>query len=335
MTDTTDQPVASQELQRQVQQGVIERIRVTPQEAKQAVDDLHAVIASVLQPKRDFWQIPGTPKPSLLKPGAERLQTFFGLGQKIVSREHGMIEDDQGKPAFYALTTVAITRHDGSTIAESDGWCDDTEQGRGGRKWKGSRNTILKMSWKRAYVSAVMAATGTSDFFTVDTEDNDVAAPPPAELPAYLRDRPIEGPEANAFLRTYVWATGKNEEQATEWLYANAPTFPGQPPQPSLVWTARQMLRLLALPEEKLAELREQTRAERDAADEAAKHAEKAAERAGGKGMSAGRDDPPEDLQETLGQQEGEPPADGPAEQQEILEGEVQPDPDEDVRNPE
>jgi hypothetical protein len=235
-----------------------------------------------------------------------------------------MIEDDQGKPAFYALTTVAITRHDGTTIAESDGWCDDTEQGRGGRKWKGSRNTILKMSWKRAYVSAVMAATGTSDFFTVDTEDNDVAAAPqPAELPAYLRDRPIEGPEANAFMRVYCRATDKSEAEATEWLYANAPTFPGEPPQPSMLWTARRVLNLLAMPEEKLMAMRAQTRAERDAADEKAKHGEKAAEQ------------PPEDLQETLRQQEGEPPADGPAEQQEILEGEVQPDPDEDVRNPE
>jgi len=77
----------------------------------------------------DFGTIPGTNKPTLLKPGAEKLTTFFGLSVRyeVVEKvedwtgaEHG------GEPFFYYWFRCKMTRN-GRMIAEADGSCNSME----------------------------------------------------------------------------------------------------------------------------------------------------------------------------------------------------------------
>lgn len=255
-----------QELERVERVPDVARIRVTKDEAAAMVRQVREVIDGVLQSGRDYMVIPGTgSKPSMLLPGAQRLQAFFGLGSRYAGEEMGW--DPSG--AFYCRVKCQVTNRDGDVIAESWGWCDDSEKGKGDKpKWRGNRNTIVKMAQKRAFVGAVLTATATADHFTQDVEDQQAGAVDPAQpaaaanLPKHMQDRPIEGPEANAFIRIYGQVTGRTEEESTEALYKGY-KLPGNPPQPSYIWTARQVLRLLALPPEKANELRTQAAAER------------------------------------------------------------------------
>lgn len=76
----------------------------------------------------DFGKIPGTDKATLLKPGAEKLCTLFGLSKRFELVEH--VEDWQGsqfgEPFFNYLYRCSL--HRGSVlIAEADGSCNSRE----------------------------------------------------------------------------------------------------------------------------------------------------------------------------------------------------------------
>lgn len=76
----------------------------------------------------DFGKIPGTAKATLLKPGAEKLCTLFGLSKRFQLVEH--VEDwrgDQmGEPFFNYLYRCGLYRGD-ILIAEADGSCNSRE----------------------------------------------------------------------------------------------------------------------------------------------------------------------------------------------------------------
>jgi hypothetical protein len=99
----------------------------------QAVERYNAVVEfvrTVLRPDVDYGLIPGTSKPTLLKPGAEKLTTFFGLCTRfqIIERvEDWTGEQHGGEPFFYYLYRCQLWR--GATlIAEADGSCNSFEQ---------------------------------------------------------------------------------------------------------------------------------------------------------------------------------------------------------------
>lgn len=77
----------------------------------------------------DFGVIPGTDKPTLLKPGAEKLTTFFGLAKRfqIIERvEDWTGQDHNGEPFFYYLYRCGLYRGE-MLIAEADGSCSSFE----------------------------------------------------------------------------------------------------------------------------------------------------------------------------------------------------------------
>ncbi len=85
----------------------------------------------VLKVDVDFGVIPGTnTKPVLLKPGAEKLCTLFGLSARfeIIERiEDWSGETHKGEPFFYYLYRCSLSRGD-QLIAESDGSCNSHEK---------------------------------------------------------------------------------------------------------------------------------------------------------------------------------------------------------------
>jgi hypothetical protein len=85
-------------------------------------------VGAMLKSDIDFGVIPGTNKPTLLKPGAEKLLTFFGLTKRFTLLEK--VEDwmgaDHGGAFFYYMYRCALYNGD-RLIAESDGSCNSHE----------------------------------------------------------------------------------------------------------------------------------------------------------------------------------------------------------------
>ncbi len=86
-------------------------------------------VRRVLRREVDYGVIPGTEKRTLLKPGAEKLTTFFGLSTRFRLLER--IEDwsgdaHDGEPFFYYLYRCRLHR-DELLVAEADGSCNSRE----------------------------------------------------------------------------------------------------------------------------------------------------------------------------------------------------------------
>jgi hypothetical protein len=111
----------------------VERSRFMPAlTIESAVERYNAVtefVSRVLRKDVDYGVIPGTDKRTLLKPGAEKLTTFFGLSTRFQLLER--IEDwtgaaHDGEPFFYYLYRCQLLRGE-LLIAESDGSCNSRE----------------------------------------------------------------------------------------------------------------------------------------------------------------------------------------------------------------
>jgi len=130
--------------------------------------------------------IPGTRKPSLWKPGAELLCTLFQLGTRY-PKNSMLIERENGHFVF-TLTCELFHIPSGRVVGEGVGAASTMEyrfrvqtEDRytdHGQPIKAKYtpydfyNTVLKIAKKRAMVDAVLTASGASEIFTQDTEDN-------------------------------------------------------------------------------------------------------------------------------------------------------------------
>ncbi len=79
----------------------------------------------IMKEGKDYGAVPGTDKPTLLKPGAEKLCSFFGLTPKfeiIEKREEWVAEE----PFFYYFYRCRLYRGE-HLIAEADGSCNTRE----------------------------------------------------------------------------------------------------------------------------------------------------------------------------------------------------------------
>lgn len=86
--------------------------------------------SQVLKQDVDYGKIPGTSKDTLLKPGAEKLCTLFGLSAsfEIVDRvEDWNGKQHDGEAFFYYLYRCTLSRGE-TNIASSDGSCNSFEK---------------------------------------------------------------------------------------------------------------------------------------------------------------------------------------------------------------
>lgn len=179
---------------------------MTVADAKKQLLQLQDFVRSVMVEGADYGVIPGTEKPTLLKPGAEKLCEIYGYAPEIevVSR----IEDWQQPFFHYEVRCRLKSKRTGRTIADGVGSCNSRERRYSDRwvwpnevpahlnkeqlqkrEFRGKSgqalhkylvpnedictlvNTILKMAKKRALVDAVLSATRSSGIFTQDMED--------------------------------------------------------------------------------------------------------------------------------------------------------------------
>ena len=184
-------------------------VTIDPASAIQQAKAVYSVVATLrkdlLQHGVDYGVIPGTDKPTLLKPGAERLCSALGLApvfETIDKVERWEIE----QPLFhYSISCRLVHIESGRTVATGSGSCNSMEtkyrwrwlwdnqlreqginpEGLTTRRTKTGKlqyrvpndevfnlvNTIQKMACKRALIAAVLIGANASEFFTQDVED--------------------------------------------------------------------------------------------------------------------------------------------------------------------
>lgn len=229
--------------------------------AKEWYDEFVAFSKSIMKKDLDYGEIPGTNKPSLYKPGAEKLALVYGMGIEIecidkftdldrsfvdytykctVKTKSGQVKAQcegscnslepkygyvwktidelpegidvtnyqsktTGKKSFefeFALQKKETTGQYGKPAAYWEQWDKDIESGKAKRVTRktksgkemqgfeideqvtvyrianpdvvGLKNTIMKMAQKRAFVGAILLATGASEFYTQDIEDMEI-----------------------------------------------------------------------------------------------------------------------------------------------------------------
>lgn len=135
-----------------------------------AIADFQKVVKETLQEDLDYGaSFKGSKKPSLLKPGAEKILMLLGL-----SSEYDIMEKIQDYQEGFFAYTIKCTLLKGNTpITEGLGHCNSKE-----RKYEGDNqdkymlgNTCLKMAKKRAQVDAALTVGSLSNIFTQDLED--------------------------------------------------------------------------------------------------------------------------------------------------------------------
>ena len=99
-------------------------------EAGSRYEDFQQFVKDQLKKDVDFGTIPGVAKPTLLKPGAEKLATFFGLRPVLVERESVKDwtgKDHDGEPFFYFEYACELYRGV-QLVASSIGSCNSMEK---------------------------------------------------------------------------------------------------------------------------------------------------------------------------------------------------------------
>lgn len=178
------------------------------EQVKSSVQELDQFYKGLMKKNIDYGIIPGTLKPSLYKSGAELLRLRFGF-HPTFKIDKGLTNIKEG---FIEYDIVCSLEQNDIVVAEGVGNCNSLENKYKYRwlytwdlpkdfdkdkafttygatkKDKKNRtqyrilnenpsdlaNTILKMSKKRAFIDAIITATGASRIFTQDVEDMDL-----------------------------------------------------------------------------------------------------------------------------------------------------------------
>lgn len=164
----------------------------------QKIATLQAVIQKTLRSGHDFGIIPGTNKPTMFKPGGEKICMMFGLTPNY----DFMDKTENYKDGFFAYNVRCTLYKNEQAVSQGVGSCNSWEKkyryinsdtmpegvdpstvksftnNYGQTKYKIDNpdpcdlvNTILKMAKKRAFIDAVLQVASLSEVFTQDLED--------------------------------------------------------------------------------------------------------------------------------------------------------------------
>ncbi len=169
-------PDAPQKMTAAVPSGadVFPDFAVDPAEMTRRTSMLKDYVREHMSEGEDYGIIPGGNKPTLFKPGAEKLNAVFGLSPLV--EINNRIEDWDASFVAYEVKVTLLNKRTQMIEAEGVGSCNSRE-----RKYKNQdaanvANTILKMAKKRALIDATLSATRASGMFTQDLEDLDLNA---------------------------------------------------------------------------------------------------------------------------------------------------------------
>lgn len=135
------------------------------------ISQFQQVVQQTLHQGHDFGIVPGTEKPTLLKPGAEKILMMMGLRSEF---EIADSTRDFEKGFFQYQVRCRLIKGD-VIITEGLGACNTREKKYIKQDPYTIDNTILKMAKKRALVDAALLVASLSDLFTQDIEDMDIS----------------------------------------------------------------------------------------------------------------------------------------------------------------
>jgi hypothetical protein len=179
-------------------------------EIRRRVQGIQQVMASVMQDGVHYGTIPGTDRPCLWQPGAEKLAMAFGITLRTEVIDERVTEEE----VCYRVRATA-TSATGQDLGSTEGVCSTREKKFRWRRPVHSRefeatpehlrrvtytrdgedllqvrtepgdllNTILRMAAKRATVALVRSVTAASDVFAQELEHDDIRDEPPVRQP--------------------------------------------------------------------------------------------------------------------------------------------------------
>jgi hypothetical protein len=175
----------------------------SPEEVTRRTAMLRDYVAEHMREGEDYGIVPGGSKPTLFKPGAEKLNAVFGFSP-MLDVSHRIEDWDNGFVAYEVKVTL-VNKRTGGVEAEGVGSCNSRERRYKNHDAANIANTILKLAKKRALIDATLSATRASGMFTQDLEDmefepeRDYARPRVENRPADPRPQePARAPEARA-----------------------------------------------------------------------------------------------------------------------------------------
>jgi len=169
----------------------------TIQEEMKKISTFQAIVQKTLKLDHDYGKIPGVDKPSLFKPGGEKICMLFGLCPEYEIMDK--IEDY--KNDFFSYNIKCTLYKNDRPFAQGIGSCNSKEKKYryvtvneiptgymgsteeittkyGQTKYRIENpdicslvNTILKMSKKRSFIDSVLQVASLSEIFTQDIED--------------------------------------------------------------------------------------------------------------------------------------------------------------------
>jgi hypothetical protein len=176
---------------------------LTAMQIKAQVQLIQEVMEAVMKKDHHYGIIPGTPKPTLYKPGAEKLLSTFHIGADPSEYITDLSTEDEIR---YRIAVKGFSQALGTLLGVGIGECSSNEEKYKWRKpvceeefneaptdrkrtvWKKGEkapyqqkqvrmnpvdvaNTILKMAKKRALIDMTLTITAASDIFDQDIED--------------------------------------------------------------------------------------------------------------------------------------------------------------------
>ncbi len=152
--------------------AIIDTVEISQVQATMnKITQFQKVIQNTLHQNHDYGIIPGTDKPTLLKPGAEKILMMMGL-----QSEFEIVDStrDFEKGFFQYQVRCKLLKGD-MVITEGLGACNTRERKYLKMDPYTMDNTVLKMAKKRALVDAALLVASLSDVFTQDLEDMDLS----------------------------------------------------------------------------------------------------------------------------------------------------------------
>jgi len=186
--------------------AIIDTVEVAQVEATmRKISQFQQVIQNTLHQNHDYGIIPGTEKPTLLKPGAEKILMMMGLRSEFEIVDSTR---DFEKGFFQYQVRCKLLKGD-TVITEGLGACNTREKKYMKMDPYTMDNTVLKMAKKRALIDATLLVASLSDIFTQDLEDMDINGQPTEMQKVYTdQDGTISKAQAK---RMYALSNGDAE----------------------------------------------------------------------------------------------------------------------------
>lgn len=131
------------------------------------IGEFQKLVRENLQDGKDYGTIPGTSKPTLYKPGAEKILMLMGL-QSTYEILDSTRDFEEG---FFQYQVKCTLKKGDTVITQGLGSCNSRENKYVKQNPYNIDNTILKMAKKRSQVDASLTVASLSEIFTQDLED--------------------------------------------------------------------------------------------------------------------------------------------------------------------